>query len=156
MGGIDLEIPFVHQLPTLPNTIFLLAGQKTNLHHADNVFLLSRNSDFYHPDLINAADLVVCKSGYSTVAECFQAGVPIVTVGRATFPESAVLEQFCVKQLEGQILSQEEFLSGIWLNRLDTFFSAHRQSPAPGNGADTIADYLYQFFVMSDKNHRCH
>jgi UDP:flavonoid glycosyltransferase YjiC (YdhE family) len=145
MGGIDLELPFVHQLPALPNTIFLLAGQEENHRLADNVFLLSRNSGFYHPDLINAADLVVCKSGYSTVAECFQAGVPIVTVGRATFPESAILEQFCARELAGQILNQEEFLSGSWLSSLDTFFFGHRQAAAHRNGADTIAEYLSPF-----------
>ncbi|MCF8057538.1 MAG: hypothetical protein K9K37_12990 [Desulfocapsa sp.] len=142
MGGIDLELPFVHQLPAFPDTIFLLAGQDKNYRLADNVFLLSRNSGFYHPDLINAADLVVCKSGYSTVAECFQAGTPIVTVGRVTFPESALLEQFCADQLEGQSLSQEEFLSGSWLNNLDTLFPGNRQTAAHKNGADSAAEYL--------------
>ena len=145
MGGIDLELPFVHQLSALPNTVFLLAGQEKNHRLADNVFLLSRNSGFYHPDLINAADLVVCKSGYSTVAECFQAGVPIVTVGRATFPESALLEQFCARELAGQILGQEEFLSGSWLSRLHTLFSEPRQAAALQNGADSIAEHLSPF-----------
>ncbi len=143
MGGMDLDIPFIHKLPTVQDSVFLLAGQEKNLHPADNVFLLSRNSGFYHPDLINAADLVVCKSGYSTVAECFQAGVPLVTVGRATFPESAVLEQFCASQLQGRILSQEEFLSGNWLNTLEALFATDRQKPAQINGADAIAEYLY-------------
>lgn len=148
MGGMELELPFVHQLSSLPNTIFLLAGQEKNLQPADNIFLLSRSSNFYHPDLINAADLVVCKSGYSTVAECFQAGVPIVTVGRATFPESAVLERFCTRRMEGQVLSQEEFLSGSWLHKLDSLLSVLRQPPAPGNGADTIAEHLYPFLEV--------
>ena len=145
MGGIDLELPFIQQLPALPHTIFLLAGQEKNHWLAENVLLLSRNSDFYHPDLINAADLVVCKSGYSSVAECFQAGVPMVTVGRATFRESAVLEQFCAAELTGQVLSQEEFLSGSWLSRLEHLFSIPRQTAAPQNGADTIAEHLSSF-----------
>ncbi len=151
MGGMDLEIPFIHKLPTVPDSIFLLAGQEKNLHPADNVFLLSRNSGFYHPDIINAADLVICKSGYSTVAECFQAGVPLVTVGRTTFPESAILEQFCTSQLEGKILSQEDFLSGKWLNTLEAFFSTDRQTPAQKNGADTIAEYLYHLCFSPHK-----
>jgi len=142
MGGIDHELPFVHQLPAITDTIFLLTGQKRTRHITDNVLLLSRDSDYYHPDLINAADLVVCKSGYSTVAECFQAGVPIITVNRTTFPESAILEKFCAAELNGQTVSQQEFLSGDWLGNLDQLRSGHRITPALINGADTVADLL--------------
>ncbi len=145
MGGIDLALPFVHQLPTFTDTVFILAGQDRNHRLADNVLLLSRSSDFYHPDLINGVDCVVCKSGYSTVAECFQAGVPVVTVGRATFPESPILEEFCASRLGGESLSQEEFFSGSWLSGLETLFSKQRTAPARQNGADSIAEYLYSF-----------
>ncbi len=146
MGGITLALPFVHQLPTFRDTIFLLAGQEKNHRLADNVLLLERDSKFYHPDLINAVDCVVCKSGYSTVAECFQAGVPIVTVGRATFPESPFLEEFCASRLGGKSLSQEEFFSGSWLSSLETHFSRQRTAPAQQNGADAIAGQLVEFF----------
>lgn len=142
MGGIDLELPFVNKLPAVSNCFFLLAGQKETRHIADNVLLLSRDSAFYHPDLINAADLVVCKSGYSTVAECYQAGVPIVTVGRTTFPESAILEQFCATRLNGQTLHQETFLQGEWINSLDKLCLNQRAAPALTNGADSVAELL--------------
>jgi UDP:flavonoid glycosyltransferase YjiC (YdhE family) len=146
MGGIDLELSFVPQLSDFKNIIFLLAGQETNRRLADNVLLLSRNSAFYHPDLINAVDCVVCKSGYSSVAECFQAGVPVVTVGRTTFPESPLLEAFCASRLGGERLSQEDFFSGNWLGSLESLLSRQRQSPAGHNGADAIAVYLGSFF----------
>lgn len=145
MGGIDLDLPFVQQLPAYGNVIFLLAGQEKNHSFAENVLLLSRSSDFYHPDLVNAVDCVVCKSGYSTVAECFQAGVPVVTVGRATFPESPLLEAFCASRLGGKSLSQEEFFSGSWLDSLEPLLSRQRKSPACKNGADAIAEYLGSF-----------
>lgn len=142
MGGIDIELPFIHQLPAISDTFFILTGQQETHHLAENVLLLSRDSNYYHPDLINSADLVVCKSGYSTVAECFQAGVPIITVGRATFPESTILEQFSATQLNGQTLEQNEFLSGKWLKNLDQLSWRHPSSAAATNGADTVAEYL--------------
>lgn len=143
MGGIDIELPFISQLSAIPGTLFILAGQQqTNTTLGDNVLLLSRDSSYYHPDLINAADLVICKSGYSTVAECYQAGVPLVTVGRAIFPESAVLERFTATKMNGQSLDRVYFLSGSWLTTLDQLCSGHRLSPAPTNGADTVADHL--------------
>ena len=42
-----------------------------------NVILLPANTDLYHPDLVHAADAVVAKLGYSTVAETYSAGVPL-------------------------------------------------------------------------------
>lgn len=142
MGGVAMELPFIQQLPGISDTFFIIAGQQETHHLAENVLLLSRDSGYYHPDLINAADLVVCKSGYSTVAECYQAGVPILTVGRATFPESPVLEKFSARQLNGQILEQQEFLSGNWLKGLDQLPWDRPNLTAVTNGADTVADSL--------------
>lgn len=142
MGGIDLSLPFVNMLTNFPETFFVLAGQKNTHQLAENVLQLSRDSNIYHPDLINAADLVVCKSGYSTVAECVQAGVPIATVGRTIFPESPILEHFCQEKLNGKSFSQKEFLSGRWLNNMQQLCSVSRTSPAQTNGADTVAELL--------------
>lgn len=142
MGGIDLELPFINQLPAHSDTFFILTGQEKSRHLAENILLLARDSNYYHPDLINSADLVICKSGYSTIAECAQAGVPIVTVGRTRFPESTTLEQFSSTQLNGQTLGQTEFLSGSWLRNLKQLFSTHHK-PAPlTNGADAAAKYI--------------
>jgi UDP:flavonoid glycosyltransferase YjiC (YdhE family) len=146
MGGVDLELPFIHQLPASSDTFFILAGQKKTCRLAKNTLLLARDSNYYHPDLINSADLVICKSGYSTIAECAQAGVPIVTVGRTSFPESAPLEQFSITQLNGHTLEQTEFLSGSWLKNLNKLSSTHHK-PAPStNGADAAAKFLCKLF----------
>ena len=53
--------------------------------------LLPFHSDLYHPDLVAAADAVVGKLGYSTLAECWCSGVPFGFVPRESFPESPVL-----------------------------------------------------------------
>ncbi len=145
MGGVAQEIPFADQLQTMPETIFIIAGQNTTCRPAENVFHLSRDSSFYHPDLINAVDLVVCKSGYSTVAECYQAGVPLATVGRTTFPESKILERFCNEQLQSHSFTRKTFLSGRWLDTLPILLTKDRRKRASSNGADTIAEYLLPY-----------
>jgi len=147
MGGVNLELPFIEQLPQQSDIFFILAGQQETKRMSANVLLLARDSDFYHPDLINSADLVICKSGYSTIAECAQAAVPVLTVGRARFPESAILEEFSIAQLNGQSLKQEEFFCGSWLKSLNTFLGADHK-PAPSiNGADSVAKYLSQILL---------
>ena len=144
MGGVDLELPFIHQLSSSSETFFILTGQKATRRPEENILLLARDSDFYHPDLINSADLVICKSGYSTVTECAQAGIPIVTVGRARFPESKVLEEFSISSLNGHTLKQNEFLSGSWIQNLNQLLSTHQKSAPPSNGAEAVAKYLHQ------------
>ena len=143
MGGFHTELPFIDRLATVPDTFFLLGGQQQTSSLADNVRLLSRDSGYYHPDLINAADLVICKSGYSTVAECYQAGVPLITVDRTIFPESAVLQRFTAAEMNGHSLTQDAFLSGDWLTGLGQLSSGNRMPPAPTNGADAVAEYLF-------------
>ena len=142
MGGIDLELPFIQLLPAIKDTFFILAGQKETRTLGKNIQLLARDSNYYHPDLINASDLVICKSGYSTIAECVQAGVPIATVGRTRFPESITLEQFTITQLNGLTLQRAEFLSGSWLKKLNQLCSKRPKNIIKPNGADSLADFL--------------
>ena len=149
MGGVSMQLPFIHQLPAISDIFFILAGQQETRQLAENVLLLGRDSNFYHPDLINSTDLVVCKSGYSTVAECFQAGVPIFAVGRDTFPESAILEQFSATRLNGQTLEQNDFLSGNWLKKLKHLPFHQPSSAAITNGADTVAEYLCKLLTTT-------
>ena len=144
MGGVELELPFMHQLSSCKGIFFILTGQQETNHLENNVLLLARDSEFYHPDLINSADLVICKSGYSTIAECFQAGVPVVIIGRARFPESAVLEKFSISKLNAQAMEQKEFLSGLWLESLEQLLSTHKKPALHENGADAVAEYLQQ------------
>ena len=60
--------------------------------HDGHIIRLPAQSAFYHPDLIHAADVVVGKLGYSTLAEVWAAGVPFGYVVRPQFPESGPLE----------------------------------------------------------------
>lgn len=149
MGGVELELPFIHQLSSCEGIFFILTGQQETRHLRNNVFLLARDSEFYHPDLINCADLVICKSGYSTIAECTQAGVSVVIIGRERFPESGVLEKFSISKLNARTMEQKEFLSGHWLKNLEQFVPApaHKKTTFAGNGADTVAKYLQQSIV---------
>jgi len=144
MGGVELELPFIHQLSASKGIIFILTGQQETRNLGNNILLLARNSKFYHPDLINSADLVISKSGYSTIAECTQAGTPVVIIGRARFPESAVLEKFSIAKLNAHSMEQEEFLSGRWLENLEQLLSTHKKPAFPENGADAVAKYLQQ------------
>ena len=142
MGGIPLELPFLSQLKNYPEYLFVLAGQRRYGNFSDNVLMLSSDNGFHHPDLINGAHLLVCKTGYSTVAECAQTATPVCAVSRADFAESAVLEKFIRQQLHGTTLEQDEFNSGSWLDKLPHLQT--KRSRFSQNGADQIASFLAQ------------
>ncbi len=100
-GGISTELPFVDLLSGYEDYYFILAGQKEEIQVGSNISALAHSTQLYHPDLINIADLVICKSGYSTIAECCQSSASVACVHRGEFPESAVLEQFVRRNLAG-------------------------------------------------------
>jgi len=142
MGGIPHELPFISLLKNYPEYLFVLAGQSRPGSYGDNVMMLLSDSGFHHPDLINAAHLLVCKTGYSTIAECTQTATPVCAVSRSDFAESAVLEKFIRQQLNGTTIEQNEFNSGSWLDKLPHLQTS--RSRFPQNGADQIASFLAQ------------
>ena len=110
---------------------------------------LPHRSRWYHPDLIHAADAVVGKLGYSTVAEVAAAGVPFAYVPRDRFPESPPLETWVTAHLPSLRISAARFLSGEWLRDLGPLLAlgasdgdASRDRNARSDGADLAADAL--------------
>ena len=121
MGGIPSFLPFNDRLKSLDDYFFIIAGQNKSSRYGRNVLYLSYDTPFYHPDLIAASDLVVCKSGYSTIAECSIAGACVCSIGRPGFAESDFISQFVRNRLGGSVVEYHEFINGSWLDRLETF-----------------------------------
>jgi len=141
MGGIPEKY---HFLPTLKNhkeIHFILPGNYSTSLTEQNVTLLSHHSKFFHPDLVNACDAVIGKLGYSTIAEVFHAGIPMLYLSRSHFRESPSLASFVESKIPCAHIQAEDFENGSWfpaLFELLTLPKFHRTSP---NGADQIAEY---------------
>lgn len=142
LGGIDFTLPHWQALDTFPDCFFVLAGQQGRQGISSNCLALPRNSEFHHQDLLQAADLVVFKSGYSTTAECLQAGTRAACICRPDFAESFVIDNFVRKRLGGIILNEHEFLDGRWLLRLPEMLALSPPAAAMENGADHVAELI--------------
>ncbi len=142
MGGIPERHEFLEQLTAHAPIIFVVPGVAESGKKQDNVILLPHRSEFYHPDLVNACDVVIGKSGYSTVAEVFHAGVPFGYVSRPRFPESAVMARFIQAHMRGVEISGARFESARWLADLPALLASGRHAPTRRNGADQIAQFL--------------
>ncbi len=142
MGGIRGRNFFVHALQRKNKYVFLLAGTGEKEQRLGNVYQIPAQTPLYHPDLIRAADLVVGKLGYSTVAEVYGAGTPLAFVGRPCFPESGVLARFVTDNRMGREIEHHAFVTGEWLEQLDDLLAMPRREDRRENGAEQAADYL--------------
>lgn len=142
LGGIGGQYPFLEQLRHHQDIYFIIAGVSDRLETDHNLLLLPHHSKFFHPDLINAADAVIGKVGYSTIAEVYQAGVPFGHIARPRFPESKRLETFIEAYLNGLPISQAQFEAGRWLSLLPRLLGMPRLNHNRPNGADQVARFI--------------
>lgn len=147
LGGIPSSLPNWPNMEQSSDYFFIFSGQKATLPRAKNILHLDSQANFYHPDLIDAADLVVCKAGYSTVAECCQAGSRVIAVGRAIFPETKVLQNYIEDVLGGLSINQETFLSGQWLSLIPKMLKKQAPVPFKENGAEAAASFLMRLLT---------
>lgn len=146
LGGIPFHLDHLDKLQSLEDYFFIVAGQNTTSTPAPNMVTLQSSSEWYHPDLVNAADLVLCKSGYSTIAECIHCNTRIGCVKRQGFRESIILEQYIQQQLYGTLLEPDQFRNGSWIDLLPAMMSQPPPSTLQSNGAAAAAQYLLQLY----------
>jgi len=139
MGGIPHGGFALEALGRETRVQFVLAGAARRRRRTGNALLLPHRSGFFHPDLLAAADAVVGKLGYSTLAESSRAGVPFGFVPRQGFAESAVLERWVLNRGRGLRLDPAEFATGAWVNRLEELLALGRSRERLSDGAHEAA-----------------
>lgn len=142
MGGVVMRNFPLEKLAANTTAHFVVLGASQQLTRQGHMLLVPHQSGMYHPDLVAAADLVVAKAGYSTIAEVHQARVPMAFISRPDFPESAVLGPFVREQMGGCEISEKDFMTGRWLRQLPELLHLKAPSTSSPNGADQIADFI--------------
>lgn len=146
-GGISSRYGFFKKLATVAEITFVIPGSGQELEFRDNLILLPHRSDFYHPDLVNAADAVIGKLGYSTLAEVYHAGVPFGYIPRSNFRESDRMVEFIKSEMCAVALEESEFQAGNWIAKLDTLFALARCPRHGCNGADQAGQFIANLVV---------
>jgi hypothetical protein len=141
-GGFPKAYPFLDRLRGRPEIFFVLAGIGTARVEEENLLLLPPASGVFHPDLVHAADAVVGKAGYSTIAEVYRAAVPFGFVSREGFPESPKLVEFIEREILGFEITEPAFSRGDWIEGIDRLFGMPRKDRAFPDGADALAKWL--------------
>jgi hypothetical protein len=148
MGGIPHGGFAVKPLLEVPGVEFILAGAARRRRRVGNVLLLPHHSGLYHPDLVAAADAVVGKIGYSTVAETCRSRVPFGYVPREGFRESAVLARWLVERGRGLEIGAAAFASGGWVRRIPDLLDLGRPPERFPDGARDAARLILERFPL--------
>ena len=148
MGGVGDQFEFLDSLPADLDFTLVIPGADGRTCNHNKVILLPTYSGFYHPDLMGAADVLIGKAGYSTIAEAYLCGVPFGFVMRARSPESAVLETFITRHLPSRAIAEEAYAAGDWINTAMDLLGRPGPSTDRENGARQVARYLCRLLSL--------
>ena len=141
-GGVPKDYGFIDKLTLESDFQFILPGAAGTEIFKENIVLLPENSDYFHPDLINTADAVVGKVGYSTIAEIYQAGVPFGYVARPENREMKPLIAFIENHIGSIPINESDFQNGAFTKDLTKLLQIPRNRDKRPNGADQIAGFI--------------
>jgi len=148
LGGVAHRLDRLAPLVERGGSVFVLPGAADEERWDRNLRLLPHHSPVHHPDLVAAADLVVGKLGYSTVAEAVAAGARMLYVPRPGFRESAVLERYVGERLPARAIEWGELESGEWVERLGALLALPRPPARERLGAEVAARTLARHLAL--------
>lgn len=145
MGGIPWHHGSLHRLEEHGDVFFVVPGAASRPERRGSLLALPHRSGFFHPDLVHAADGVIGKLGYSTLAEVYAAGVPFGHIGRPTFRESAPLAAFVAGHVPSLAITAEEIAQAAWLDRVPDLLFLQKAEGSRINGAVAAARTVHRF-----------
>ncbi len=148
LGGVEHRLASLAAVREYRDATFVIPGASGDERWEGNLRLLPHHSPIYHPDLVAAADLVVGKLGYSTVAEAVAAGSRMLYVPRPGFRESEVLAGFVGERIPAAPIALPDLESGAWVERLPDLLSRPRPAAAASTGAAAAADRIAEWWSL--------
>jgi L-arabinokinase len=106
-----------------------------------NLRVIDPSPALTHPDLVAAADVVLGKPGYGTVAECLHRPTPLVYAPRGAFREHPALVAAIEARLPSAPITVEDLTAGRWARAIAEALLGARP-PERGDGAGLAAERI--------------
>lgn len=135
MGGVPERFRFLDARDENPGVHLVIPSAGKAARNRSWVTMLADPATYYHPDLTAAADVLVGKAGYSTIAEAYCCGTPFVYVTRTNSPESATLERFVRRRMPFAKISPNTYADGTWIPIARSLAEQKAQTAEGDNGA---------------------
>ena len=142
MGGIPSSIKLPEELTNNKKLDFVIPGNYQKKDRVSNKLYLPHHSNFYHPDLVNACDLIIAKAGYSTIAESYYAGIPFGYITRQNFRESSILEEFITKHIKSKIIHLTNNRLDLNIDDIEELLEKPITRKNEINGAQQISEFI--------------
>jgi hypothetical protein len=143
MGGYTEAMPFLSRLEEMEGVTFVVTGCPAN-EVRGNLRLHDNATRLYMPHLVRAADAVVAKLGYSTVAEVWREGRPAAFVTRADFREMPPLLAWVSERIPGFEIPGADFASGSGVERIPELLRTPPPTAQPLGGAEQVVDRMLE------------
>jgi hypothetical protein len=129
ISGSAQSIDYFEQIAPNPDLFFAILGStQESLTRARDRILIPRG--YYSPDLMIASDALIAKTGYSSLAEAYMAGIPMIYIGRQHFRESPVIGAYIEKHLGGfEIEDVQLARQTAWQSALLHLLEVHAYRP---------------------------
>jgi len=142
-GGSGAPAFDIQALAMMTEWRFLLPGNHgTTNNWPQNVYALDSGC-IPIPDAMCAADVVLCKPGYGTLAEAWLSRTPVCFVPRDGFPEYPFLRDWLLQQAPAVQMPLAAFVQGDWGSFLEQAVQHPRSYPSlTGDGAGEAASII--------------
>ena len=142
MGGIPENLDFAVGSEIPDNVTLLLPGTFEKVEHVGNKVLLPHHSEYYHPDMVHAADFLIGKAGYSTIGEVCASGAAFGFISRDNFREAGVTADFLRRRTNTLEISHEHYESFNLNEEIRQLLAMGKTAPQPVNGSDIAAEFI--------------
>lgn len=139
LGSLLEEYPVINAAGSNPGWMYIIPDSSVKMEKRGSLVLLPQDYEIGHPDLAAASDVLLAKSGYSTIAEAYACGTPYGYLNRSGFPESPALAAFLEREMPTRLISLDEMATGVWVNRLEELARLPRRPHPEPDGAAQIA-----------------
>ena len=143
-GGLGLQAIPYDNLQQFPDWQFITFDR-----HAPSVpnLIQVTNTEYRPVDFMPICGRVLSKPGYSTFSEALRLEIPIVSLTREDFAESAILLAGIQDYSHHQIITPEEFWQGNWDFLRQPCQPPRRTDSLPKDGTETIARSIVRFLT---------
>ena len=142
MGGIPENLDFAVNSHIPDDLTLLLPGTFEKTEHIGNKILLPHHSAYYHPDMVQAADFLIGKAGYSTIAEVCASGTAYGYISRENFRESEVTSAFLAKRPNTLEIALNRFEAFTLDAEIEQLLALGKTEPQSTNGSEVTASFI--------------
>jgi hypothetical protein len=148
-GGLGLQAIPYENVKLFPNWQFLTfdrsAPQLPNLRCIPDPANDDATRRYRPVDIFPICDLVVSKPGYTTYAEAMIAELPVATILRSGFAESAIIQAGLQDYSHHQVIDSADFFTGSWDFLRQQVLPPRNSQSLPKDGTEQIAQAIVDF-----------